>query len=89
MSSWRIIYDKRVTAIDLPALDTAVKQRIQQAITSKLLRDPVHFGKPLRYSLAGQRSLRVGDYRIVYALDHTEHLIRITTIRHRRDVYEN
>ena len=31
--------------------------------------------------------LRVGDYRIVYAVDDEEHLVLIARIAHRREVY--
>jgi mRNA interferase RelE/StbE len=32
--------------------------------------------------------VRVGNYRIVFSIDDTERIIRITRIRHRRDVYD-
>ncbi len=87
-TSWTIIYDDRVITRDIPSLDHAMRKRIREAIEQKLAADPIHFGKPLRYSLVGQRSLRVGDWRVVYALNHTAHSVQITAIRHRRDVYE-
>ncbi len=31
--------------------------------------------------------LRVGDYRIVYAVDDAEDLVLIARIAHRRDIY--
>jgi len=31
--------------------------------------------------------LRVGDYRIIYAIDRARDLITITRVRHRREVY--
>ena len=31
--------------------------------------------------------IRVGDYRIVYAVDDTEDVVLIARIAHRRDVY--
>ena len=39
--------------------------------------------------LAGREDyrIRVGDYRIVYAVDDDEHLVLIAKIAHRRDVY--
>lgn len=86
--NWSILYSDRVVSDDIPALTAAVKKRIRSAIESKLMRDPLTFGKPLRYSLSGQRTLRVGDWRILYALDHEAHEVRITSIGHRRDIYE-
>ncbi|MEQ1789970.1 MAG: type II toxin-antitoxin system RelE/ParE family toxin [Rickettsiales bacterium] len=86
--AWQIIYSKTVLKIDISALDNAVKKRVKTAIESKLMRDPLTFGKPLRYSLSNQRSLRVGDYRVLYLVEHDSHTIFITAIGHRRDIYE-
>lgn len=33
--------------------------------------------------------IRVGDYRIVYAVDEAEDLVLIAKIAHRRDVYRH
>ena len=53
---------------------------------------------PFRYPLdkqlkgphfSGRRSHRVGDYRIVYTVEHGRLIITIITIVHRREVYEN
>jgi mRNA interferase RelE/StbE len=33
--------------------------------------------------------IRVGDYRIVYAVDDAEHIVLIARIAHRRDVYRH
>lgn len=86
--AWEIRYAEQVITQDIPSLDAAVKKRIRTAIETKLMTDPLHFGKPLRYSLSGQRSLRVGDWRILYALDHEARMVSITAIGHRRDIYE-
>lgn len=32
--------------------------------------------------------VRVGNYRIVFKIDDTDRVIKITRIRHRRDVYD-
>ncbi len=42
--------------------------------------------------LAGQNALwriRIGDYRVIYAIDDTRRLIDITIIRHRSKVYRD
>ncbi len=66
----------------LPATD---KQRIRDAIEKKLAVDPVQFGKPLRTSLLGCRSLRVGSYRIIYRID--KNIVEILLFGHRSTVY--
>ncbi len=85
---WQIRYAESVVADDIPRLDHAVKQRIRKAIETKLTIDPVRFGKPLRHSLHHLRSLRVGDYRILYHIDVDARVISIASIGHRRDIYE-
>ncbi|GJL66766.1 MAG: hypothetical protein NPIRA05_17370 [Nitrospirales bacterium] len=44
-------------------------------------------GKPLVGSHAGERSLRVGAYRIVYEVWDRKEQIIILTVKHRRHVY--
>ena len=85
---WFIRYDDRVIKHDIPRLNTTIKQRIKRAIDIKLASDPIRFGKPLRHSLHNHRSLRAGDYRILYHLDHDKTLVSIVHIGHRREVYQ-
>ena len=86
--AWQVIYAETVVKYDIPALDHAIKNRIKTAIETKLMRDPMSFGKPLSHSLSNQRSLRVGDYRVLYLLEHDTKTISITAIGHRRDIYK-
>jgi mRNA interferase RelE/StbE len=44
-------------------------------------------GKPLVGNHRGEFSLRIGNYRIVYELDITKHIVYILTIKHRKHVY--
>ncbi len=86
--SFRILYKRKVLEDDVPFLDFSIANRIQSVIEKKLAIDPVHFGKPLRHELKGARSLRVGDYRILYEIDMRDKTVTICAIGHRRDVYE-
>jgi mRNA interferase RelE/StbE len=61
------------------------KLRMKNAIEKKLAMRPDIFGKPLRQSLTGARSLRVGDYRIVYRISGT--VVDILLFGHRSTVY--
>lgn len=45
-------------------------------------------GKPLVENHKGEFSLRVGDYRIVYEIDSSNHVIYVLTIKHRKHVYK-
>ncbi len=80
-------YTKEVLQKDLPNLTTSVKALIKKAIEEKLIIDPIHYGKPLRYSLKGYRSLRVGNYRIIYTIEAQKNRIVIIAIKHRKDAY--
>ena len=82
---YNVIYSDQVISKDIPKLSIPVRLIIKSAIETKLLSDPVKFGKPLRYSLKGCRSLRVGDYRVIYQI--VDRTINILLIQHRKDCY--
>ena len=62
-----------------------VRDRIETAIDG-LVADPRPRGAA---ELAGRDDfrIRVGDYRIVYAVNDAEHLVVVARIAHRREVY--
>jgi mRNA interferase RelE/StbE len=66
-------------------LDPSLKPVVQRAIES-LRTNPLR-GKPLSHQLAGLRSLRTSDYRIIYRIRDLELIIIAITVGHRRDVY--
>lgn len=84
--SYQITYLATVVHHDIAALPKSAKERIRREIERKLLTRPVEFGKPLQYSLKGCRSLRVGDYRVIFVLEGE--LVTIVKIGHRKEVYE-
>lgn len=82
---YEIAYSDQVIEHDIPKLSKPIKERIKSTIESKLLIDPIGFGKPLRYNLKGCRRLRIGDYRVIYQLK--DYQINILVIQHRKDCY--
>ncbi len=40
-----------------------------------------------KLSVREEYRLRVGDYRILYVIDHENHTVTIVTVGHRREVY--
>ncbi len=62
-----------------------LRERIESAIDG-LAADPRPHGAA---KLAGRDDfrIRVGDYRIVYAVDDAERLVLVARIAHRREVY--
>lgn len=83
--SYVLQYAENVVHKDIPALPKAERRRIERALEEKLVIHPEIFGKPLRKSLSGFRSLRVGDYRVIYRIEGTT--VRIYIIAHRSVVY--
>lgn len=82
---YEIIYSDKVIKEDIPKLSAPIKFLIKSTIEKKLLIDPIKFGKPLRYNLKGCRSLRIGDYRVIYQIIRKN--IHILVIQHRRSCY--
>jgi mRNA interferase RelE/StbE len=72
----------------LAKLDKPVRRRIQGAI-DKLAGDPRPAGMIAMRGAPGAFRIRVGDYRIIYALHDDHLLIVVIDIGHRRDVYRN
>lgn len=78
---------KSSAAKELRNLPSEIKQRLKIAL-DKLRSEPRPYGV---VKLQGDDQLyriRVGDYRIVYLIDDESKLVRVTRIRHRRDVYK-
>ena len=80
-----IRYDKRVES-DLRSVSEQFQKQIRQAIEEKLIPSAEIFGKPLRHSLYGLRSLRVGDYHVIYTIEKST--VTIYLISHRSVAYK-
>ena len=84
---YKIEYLESVVKEDIPKISHTNKKRIKQAIEKRLVKDPTHFGKPLRYSLKNCRRMRVGDFRVIFKLE--KKIILIIKIGHRKTIYKN
>ncbi|MGH7282426.1 MAG: type II toxin-antitoxin system RelE family toxin [Polyangiaceae bacterium] len=71
---------------DLRALDRPVQRRIATAIDA-LAREPRPQGAKKLVSADDLYRVRVGDLRIVYAIDDRVLTVLVVRIRHRREVY--
>lgn len=85
--TFQVEYLQSVVREDIPRLSATARRQIRTAIERKLVTHPVEFGKPLRYSFKGARSLRVGDYRVIYTIELPDRVV-VVKIGHRRDAYE-
>lgn len=84
-------YSSKVLKIDIPQLSFPIQKEIKRAIEKKLLNNPIAFSKPLLHELKAYRSLRVGDYRVVFLIDMLEidvGVITIISIGHRNKIYD-
>lgn len=82
---YTIRYHHRVPD-DIKRIGVPQSRLIRRAIEDKLAIDPQFFGKPLQFTLRGLRSMRVGDYRVVFTLAKQE--IFVVLIAHRSTVYD-
>ena len=72
---------------DLKSISKPDQIKIKFAINHKLSSNPIEFGKPLQYSLKGLRRLRVGDYRVIFKIEESHHVVLVVKIGHRKEVY--
>ncbi|MGO9017394.1 MAG: type II toxin-antitoxin system RelE family toxin [Syntrophobacteraceae bacterium] len=80
-SAWSIRWDSRALK-DVAEVPKDDRRRIVDAI-EKLVADPLG-GRPLKGRWKGLRRIRVGLYRVIYALRRSELTILVLRIGHRR-----
>jgi mRNA interferase RelE/StbE len=79
----RILYKSSVGK-DLKHIDSKSKERLLAEVRNVLANNP-RSGEPLRGEFQGLLEIRVGDYRIIYALVGED--VLILRIRHRTKAY--
>ena len=89
MAQWRVEFDA-AAARDLRKLGAVPQQAILRYLRQRIAtaEDPRRFGRPLTGDLKGIWRYRVGDYRIVAAIEDDRFVVLVVTIGHRREVYE-
>ena len=77
---------KKSARKEMDILSDNIFLKIDKAILS-LKHDP--FPHPQSKELKGdnKRRLRIGDYRVVYAVDEQQKVVTVFRVRHRKDVY--
>jgi mRNA interferase RelE/StbE len=81
---WRVVF-ARSAQKDLANLSAETQLRIARAIRS-LEEDPFP-ASAKRLRGREEARLRVGDYRVLYTLEHSVRVITISAVGHRSDVY--
>ena len=85
--TYSVEYERRALT-DLRRLDRQIAQRAGDAIEGMAARAATYQHKRLTGRLNDQYSLRVGDYRVRYTLDHANRRITVLRARHRSVAYE-
>jgi len=73
-------------AKEFRSLPSEAKRRVSVAIDA-LRENPRPLGVRKLRGRTDYYRIRVGPYRVVYEIDDTAKLVRVTRVRHRRDVY--
>lgn len=68
-------------------LDNSIKKRVKKSFEERLSKDPIGYGKPLKYQLKGLRSLRISKFRILYTVNEENKIVTIQKIGIRKNVY--
>ncbi len=84
---YRVTYHEKVISVDMPKLSSDVLTAIRKAIEKKLAVDPIRFGKYLKNALHPFRSIRVGNYRVIFSLEKNREVF-IVLIEHRSIAYK-
>lgn len=71
----------------LARLPEKVATAVVEFLYGSLVENPHRVGKELKLGLAGLRSARRGDYRVLYRIAEADHRIEIVSIEHRSDAY--
>ena len=71
----------------LARLPEKVALAVVEFCYATLAENPHRVGKQLRLDLAGLRSARRGDYRVIYRVDEAAHRVDLVGIEHRSDAY--
>jgi mRNA interferase RelE/StbE len=85
---WRVEFD-RAAARELRKLGVDAERRVLAYLRTRIAGsgDPRRFGQPLTGDRQGFWRYRVGDYRIVAAIEDDRLVVLVVTVGHRREVY--
>lgn len=75
---------RRALEADLPE---AVAAACAEFIFGPLAESPYRVGKSLRDELEGLYSARRGQFRVIYAIREEQVVVKVISIRHRREAY--
>jgi mRNA interferase RelE/StbE len=87
--AWRIEFDGEA-ARDLRKLGAEPRRLILRYLRTRIAStaDPRRFGCALTGDLKGLWRYRIGDYRIVAAIEEDRFVVLVVTVGHRREIYD-
>jgi mRNA interferase RelE/StbE len=71
----------------LPRLPEKIVAVVLEGLYGSIARDPWRVSRPLHDDLVGLRVERRGEYRVVFRIDESKHLVVVRRVDHRRGVY--
>jgi addiction module RelE/StbE family toxin len=80
----RIVYTEKFERDIRKIRDASFKERVKTQI--RRIADDPEVGKPLRYGLKGERTVRIKPYRLIYAVQAD--VLVLLRFEHRKNVYE-
>ena len=78
-------FDKDIKALDKPTASRIINKIEWLSINPNVLKHPL---KHMPTNLKGLQKYRVGDYRILFWVDHNHKTITLYGVEHRRSVYK-
>ncbi len=86
--AWRVEVDRRAVR-ELRKLGAEAERVILRYLRERIAgsQDPRRFGHALMGDRKGLWRYRVGDYRIVAAIEDDRFVVLVVTVGHRREVY--
>ena len=78
-------FDKDIKALDKPTATRIINKIEWLALNTDLLKHPL---KHMPKDLKGLQKYRVGDYRILFWLDHNHKVLTLYGVEHRKTVYK-
>jgi mRNA interferase RelE/StbE len=87
--SFRVVVTRTAARQLAGRLPEAVAAACVEFLFGPLADNPVRVGAELRPPFAGHWHARRGEYRVRYRIDHTEGIVFVLDIDHRRDAYRS
>lgn len=84
-----VIGFRAATLNDMRRLDRSIINRVLETLLYLARNVNALPHQTLTGQLAGFYKLRIGDYRVIYRLEHDERLVIVEAVGHRRDIYEH